>query len=172
MISLYNGFYLFPLSRAVNSNSLIFDPSEFKIDLYPLHYHQTSLECPTEWVGKQNSWLRHANAKPRSHFKVDEFCGRGFFCPSHCCLLIHYQVLFEWDSRRSVYWHQAIKVCVTFPNKSAKINWIPRIGWIAWQNRGQTRHNCKWVWSGNTANTNCKQTNVIAMKSHKTITRH
>ena len=37
MIPLYNGFYLFPLSRAVNSNSLIFDPSEFKIDLYPLN---------------------------------------------------------------------------------------------------------------------------------------
>ena len=34
MIPLYNGFYLFPLSRAVNSNSLIFDPSEFKIGLY------------------------------------------------------------------------------------------------------------------------------------------
>ena len=33
MIPLGNGFYLFPLSRAVNSNSLIFDPSEFKIDL-------------------------------------------------------------------------------------------------------------------------------------------
>ena len=26
-IPLYNGFYLFPLSRAVNSNRLIFDPS-------------------------------------------------------------------------------------------------------------------------------------------------
>ena len=34
MIPLYNGFYLFPLSRAVNSNRLIFDPSEFKIGLY------------------------------------------------------------------------------------------------------------------------------------------
>ena len=34
MIPLCNGFYLFPLSRAVNSNSLIFDPSEFKIGLY------------------------------------------------------------------------------------------------------------------------------------------
>ena len=34
MVPLYNGFYPFPLSRAVNSNSLIFDPSEFKIDLY------------------------------------------------------------------------------------------------------------------------------------------
>ena len=28
MIPLYNGFYLFPLSRAVNLNRLIFDPSE------------------------------------------------------------------------------------------------------------------------------------------------
>ena len=36
MIPLCNGFYLFPLSRAVNSNSLIFDPSEFKIGLYVL----------------------------------------------------------------------------------------------------------------------------------------
>ena len=26
-----NGFYLFPLSRAVNSNRLIFDPSEVEI---------------------------------------------------------------------------------------------------------------------------------------------
>ena len=34
MIPLYNGFYLFPLSRAVNSNRLIFDPSEFEIHLY------------------------------------------------------------------------------------------------------------------------------------------
>ena len=38
MIPLCNGFYLFPLSRAVNSNCLIFDPSEFKIGLYPLHH--------------------------------------------------------------------------------------------------------------------------------------
>ena len=37
MIPLCNGFYLFPLSRAVNSNSLIFDPSEFKIGLYAVH---------------------------------------------------------------------------------------------------------------------------------------
>ena len=28
IIPLDNGFYLFPLSRAVNSNRLIFDPSE------------------------------------------------------------------------------------------------------------------------------------------------
>ena len=34
MIPFCNGFYLFPLSRAVNSNSLIFDPSEVKIGLY------------------------------------------------------------------------------------------------------------------------------------------
>ena len=37
MVPLYNGFYPFPLSRAVNSNSLIFDSSEFKIDLYSSH---------------------------------------------------------------------------------------------------------------------------------------
>ena len=36
MIPLCNGFYLFPLSRAVNSNSLIFDPSEFKL-AYMIH---------------------------------------------------------------------------------------------------------------------------------------
>ena len=30
-IPLYNGFYLFPLSRAINSNRLIFDPSEVEI---------------------------------------------------------------------------------------------------------------------------------------------
>ena len=34
MIPLYNGFYLFPLSRAVNSNRLIFDPSEVEIHQY------------------------------------------------------------------------------------------------------------------------------------------
>ena len=34
MMPFCNGFYLFPLSRAVNSNSLIFDPSEVKIGLY------------------------------------------------------------------------------------------------------------------------------------------
>ena len=33
MVALYNGFYLFLLSRAVNSNRLIFDPSEVKIGL-------------------------------------------------------------------------------------------------------------------------------------------
>ena len=38
MVPLYNGFYPFPLSRAVNSNSLIFDPSEFKIGLYIVIY--------------------------------------------------------------------------------------------------------------------------------------
>ena len=39
MIPLCNGFYLFPLSRAANSNSLIFDPSEFKISLYLVQYY-------------------------------------------------------------------------------------------------------------------------------------
>ena len=39
MIPLYNGFYLFPLSRAVSSNRLIFDPSEFKIGLYLVQYY-------------------------------------------------------------------------------------------------------------------------------------
>ena len=34
MIQLYNGFYLFPLSHAVNSNRLIFDPSEVEIHQY------------------------------------------------------------------------------------------------------------------------------------------
>ena len=34
MILLYNGFYLFPLSRAVNSKRLIFDPSEVEIHQY------------------------------------------------------------------------------------------------------------------------------------------
>ena len=34
MISLYNGFYLFHLSRAVNSNRLIFDTSEVEIHQY------------------------------------------------------------------------------------------------------------------------------------------
>ena len=34
MIPLYNCFYLFPLSRAVNSNHLIFDPSEVEIHQY------------------------------------------------------------------------------------------------------------------------------------------
>ena len=38
MVPLYNGFYPFPLARAVNSNSLIFDRSEFKIDLYMFYY--------------------------------------------------------------------------------------------------------------------------------------
>ena len=31
MIPLYNGFYLFPLLHAVNSNRLIFDPSDVEI---------------------------------------------------------------------------------------------------------------------------------------------
>ena len=46
MIPLCNGFYLFPLSRAVNSNSLIFDPSEFKIGLYELVF---SLNINSRW---------------------------------------------------------------------------------------------------------------------------
>ena len=33
-IPLYNGFYLFPLPLAVNSNRLIFDPSEVEIHQY------------------------------------------------------------------------------------------------------------------------------------------
>ena len=55
MIPLCNGFYLFPLSRAVNSNSLIFDPSEFKIGLFfivasleDLLYHYVILYYNTE----------------------------------------------------------------------------------------------------------------------------
>ena len=36
MIPLHNGFYLFPLSCAVNSNRLIFDPSEVEIHQYLL----------------------------------------------------------------------------------------------------------------------------------------
>ena len=31
MVPLYNGFYLFPLLRAENTNRLIFDPSEVEI---------------------------------------------------------------------------------------------------------------------------------------------
>ena len=38
MVPLYNGFYPFPLSRAVNLNSLIFDPSELKIVLFLYMY--------------------------------------------------------------------------------------------------------------------------------------
>ena len=34
LIPLYNGFYMFPLSRAINSNRLIFDPSEVEIHQY------------------------------------------------------------------------------------------------------------------------------------------
>ena len=34
MMPLYNGFYLFPLSRAVNLNRLIFDPSEVEFHQY------------------------------------------------------------------------------------------------------------------------------------------
>ena len=45
MTPLCNGFYLFPLSRAVNSNSLIFDPSEFKIGLYWVFIQVYSIYC-------------------------------------------------------------------------------------------------------------------------------
>ena len=41
MVPLYNGFYLFPLARAVNSNRLIFDPSEVEIHQYNC-YHLTA----------------------------------------------------------------------------------------------------------------------------------
>ena len=43
MIPPYNGFYLFPLSRAVNSNRLIFDPSEVEI-----HQYTHTVWCPSE----------------------------------------------------------------------------------------------------------------------------
>ena len=43
MIPLYNGFYLFPLPRAVNSNRLIFYPSKVEIHHYYL-YHK-SQQC-------------------------------------------------------------------------------------------------------------------------------
>ena len=36
IIPLYNGFYLFSLSRAVNSNRLIFDLSEVEIHQYKI----------------------------------------------------------------------------------------------------------------------------------------
>ena len=36
MIPLYNGSYLFPLSRSVNLNRLIFDPSEVDTHQYQL----------------------------------------------------------------------------------------------------------------------------------------
>ena len=45
MIPLCNGFYLFPLSRAVNSNNLIFDPSEFKIGLF---FYSIFMKCATQ----------------------------------------------------------------------------------------------------------------------------
>ena len=54
MIPLCNGFYLFPLSRAVNSNSLIFDPSEFKIGLYVF----IRVDIPAELTGKQVNALQ------------------------------------------------------------------------------------------------------------------
>ena len=46
MMPLYNGFYLFPLSRAVNSNRLIFDPSEVEIHQYVRRFMCT-LTLPT-----------------------------------------------------------------------------------------------------------------------------
>ena len=58
MIPLYNGFYLFPLSRAVNSNRLIFDPSELKFTNTPpqsdAHLNLVSTQCwghygPRQW---------------------------------------------------------------------------------------------------------------------------
>ena len=52
MIPLYNGSYLFPLSRAVNSNRLIFDPSEVEIHQYTntptqsdAHLNLVSAQC-------------------------------------------------------------------------------------------------------------------------------
>ena len=44
MIPLYNGFYLFPLTHAVNSNRLIFDPSEVEIYQYLNPYADVSIK--------------------------------------------------------------------------------------------------------------------------------
>ena len=41
-----------------------------------------------------------------------------------------------------------------------------------WKNKQCYIKNSKWVWSGNTTITNCRQTRGIVRKSHTTITRH
>ena len=44
---LYNGFYLFPLSRAMNSNRQIFDPSEVEIHQYLFTW--SKMRCYVIW---------------------------------------------------------------------------------------------------------------------------
>ena len=56
MVPLYNGFYLFPLSRAVSSNRLSFDPSEVEIHQYT---------CSNPWKVQYNCKLR-LPARPKS----------------------------------------------------------------------------------------------------------
>ena len=57
MIPLFKGFYLFPLSHAVNSNGLIFDPSEVKIDLYIQSCSLYTLNIQSLTIGNMISFI-------------------------------------------------------------------------------------------------------------------
>ena len=50
MIPLSNGFYLFPLSCAVNWNRLIFDPSEVEI-----HQYMHMFNMSTYWINSSKA---------------------------------------------------------------------------------------------------------------------
>ena len=52
MTPLYNATYLFPLSRAVNSNRLLFDPSKVEIDQY---LTVVNIHDVTDTLGRQDS---------------------------------------------------------------------------------------------------------------------
>ena len=54
-------------------------------------FHWTLLKCSSQWVGVQNLWPNYA--KSRLHFKVIEFCGGGFGCPSDCCFFFNLKSL-------------------------------------------------------------------------------
>ena len=71
MIPLCNGFYLFPLARAVKSNSLIFDPSEFKIGLYKYYYCQPRVEVTSCFVYKVTGLTFHDRVNTPLIYKIE-----------------------------------------------------------------------------------------------------
>ena len=75
---MYNGFYLFPLSRAINSNRLIFDPSEVEIHPY-LFVYQVGVN---NWV-----WcgiFQRQRAPVLLHVPLPQVISDGFKCTLQC----------------------------------------------------------------------------------------
>ena len=68
---------------------------------------------------------------------------------------------------REILWYKLVSVC-------AETNSIPwhMLQWLKQFHIDRNIKNSKWVWSGNTTITNCRQPRGTARKSRSTITRH